>query len=182
MNVLYIYADPAQPESNDLVTKRHYDAMYSDCQRDRMSLEVCIAALRPGDTLYVPGIAHLADRTDDIVDVLRRIASRGVDVHFGYTEETLNSGTSPFLDVTMEAVQAFKNFRNAFMRRRARQGVKRARSEGRIGGRPVSPLPKGFAEVARLWLSGEITAMRASARLGISMSTFVRKARALQKA
>ncbi len=182
MDVLYMYTNPRKPESNDLVTRRHYDAMYTDCQRGRKSLEICITDMGPGDTLYVPGITHLADRTDGIVAMLRRMASRGIDVHFGHTEETLNSGSSPFLDVTMEAVQAFEKFRCAFTQRRARQGTKRARSDGRTLGRPVAPLPEGFAEAARSWLAGEITAKRASASLHMPMSTFVRKAKSLHKA
>ncbi len=179
MDILYIFTDPTLPESNELVTRRHYDAVYADSSPERKGLAACIKELGRGDTLHVVSEAHLARDSAGCVQVLHQLASKGVSVRFGRNGVVVACATSPFLDLGVEAVKAFKSFRNAFVQRRARQGTRRAIKNGTRVGRPVHPLPEGFSEAVRSWLAGETTAMKASARIGMPFSTFMKKAHLL---
>ena len=181
MDVLYMFTDPSMPEGNELLIRRHYDAVYSDNTQDRRSLAACMKELRPGDTLHVMSEVHLAKDTAGCVEVLKRLARKGISVRLGRNGAVLPCQTSPFLALGTEAVKAFKAFRNAFVQRRARQGTRRAMQKGVRVGRPVQPLPEGFAEAARSWLAGEVTALQASAKIGMPFSTFVKKAHLLQE-
>ena len=61
-----------------------------------------------------------------------------------------------------------------YIAERARQGIAVAKAQGKYKGRKPKAVPE-FEQVIAKWRNGEITAVAAMKKLGVSKSTFYRK-------
>ena len=177
MHILYIYADPTNPESNELISCCACDALYTDSTKDRPGLKTLLQNANNGDILHISSITHLGDDTWPVICVLQTLAAKGVDVVIG--NRTITASDSPYPAISEAAVKDLRKFRNIFTQRRARNGMRKAIKSGVQIGRPTKPLPAGFEQAARKWYAGETTSMAASGSIGMPFSTFVKKARDL---
>lgn len=175
MHILYLYTDPSNPESGELVGKRTYGAIYADSTADRPALKTLLKNATTGDMLHIASVTHLGKAVWPAIQVLQALAAKGVAVCIGEREVSMQA----YMPITEQAVKAYRKFRNAFTQRRAERGMKNARKKGVKVGRPVKALPNGFEQAAHKWYNGETTAMVASASIGMPFSTFVKKAHEL---
>ena len=176
MDILYFFSNPALPEGNALIAARRYDAVYSDTASERTGLAMCLRTLKKGDVLHIARETHLGDTMADVVEILSTLARKGVDVHLARKGTTLQAASSPYRQLTANAVAAYRAFINAMRRHRAVQGIKRARTEGKPWGKPRLPLPKNFAEIVSEWREGKLASREAALRCGMSQSSFLRRA------
>ena len=177
MHILYIYTDPTNPENNELITLRTYDALYTDSTTNRPGLKALLQNCSHGDILHISSETHLGDDTWPVIHVLQTLAAKGVDVVIG--DRTITASDSPYPAISEAAVKDLRKFHNAFTQHRARNGMRKAMKNGVQIGRPTKPLPAGFEQAARKWYAGETTSMAASGSIGMPFSTFVKKARDL---
>lgn len=175
MHILYIYTDPANPESSELLTRRTYGALYADSTADRPALQALLQNVSTDDTLHIVSETHLGKDMWAVIQVLQALARKGAKVFIKDSEAPMQA----YMPITEQVVKALGKFRNVFIQRRARTGTKNAMQNGVKVGRPTKPLPKDFAEAARKWYAGETTSMAASASIGMPFSTFIKKAHAL---
>ena len=175
MHVLYIYTDPTNPESSELIFQRAYGALYADSTTNRPALKALLQNIAAGDTLHIASVTHLGADDWEAIRALQTLANKGSRVVAGGSEVPVQA----YAPITLQTVRAFKAFRNIFTQRRARQGTRKAVKSGVKVGRPTKPLPAGFEEAARKWYDGETTSIVASASIGMPFSTFVKKARNL---
>ncbi len=176
MHILYLYTDPTNPESNELLTGRRFGALYADSTAKRPGLQALLQNVSQGDIVYIPSATHLAEDAWPAIQVLQQLAHKGADVVLVEHDTLVPVAESPYVHITEQMVKALRRFRNVFTQRRARQGTRRALKRGVRMGRPTKALPDGFVEAARKWGNGETTAMLASASIGMPFSTFVKKA------
>ena len=181
MHILYLFTDPTNPESNELLTARTFGALYADSTAKRPGLQALLHNVNRGDIVYITSATHLADDVWPAVQVLQQLAQRGADVVLVEQDTLVPAAESPYAPITEQMVKALMKFRKVFTQRRARQGTRRAIKRGVQVGRPTKALPAGFEEAARKWGRGETTAMRASASIGMPLTTFVKKARIFLK-
>ena len=65
---------------------------------------------------------------------------------------------------------------------RQREGIEIAKKQGKYKGRaPIKVDEKHFSAVAASWKAGELTAVEAAMRVGLSKSTFYRRIKTSQK-
>ena len=132
--------------------------------------------LAPGDCVEAESLAQLADSGKELLDVLAEIGGRGAD--FVSLREGIDTrggqGTSFF--ALCRALQESDLFS------RRRDGVERAKAEGRYKGRKPIAVDGGlFDSVVTLWQSGQITAREAMARLDLKPNTFYRRIKEMEE-
>ncbi|MFC4245054.1 recombinase family protein [Gryllotalpicola reticulitermitis] len=105
--------------------------------QDRPDWLRCLDRLEPGDTLMIRALDRIAGTELIAIETIRELGRRGI---------RLTSLTEPFLDVDtstpmgqaiVSIMAAIAQLRVDTIRENTRRGLAYARSQGRIGGRPV---------------------------------------------
>lgn len=141
--------------------------VHIDNQRD---LKSEIGQLAQGDCIEVDQIAVLADSAKDLFSALAAIDGHGADF------VSLREG----IDTRGGQGAALFSFCRALSRSgqflRRRDGIERAREEGRYKGRKAIAVDEElFDAVISLWQRGDITAREAMKRLNLKPNTFYRR-------
>ena len=182
MDVLYLQSDKVDALGAPLLAKRKYDRLYTDTANQTEGLCHCLKSLASGDTLYVERESCLADSMVGAAGILRHLADMGVNVWCERSGKLIEAKTSPFKNLSLDAAQALIDFRNAFSRLRQEKGVRRARSAGKSFGRTRIQLPECFASVCHDWFEKKISIYQAAGMCEMSVTTFWKHAKELEKA
>ncbi len=182
MDVLYLQSDKVGALGAPLLAKRKYDRLYTDSADQTEGLCNCLKSLAKGDTLYVERESCLADSMVGAAGILRHLADRGVNVWCERNQKLISASTSPFKNLSLDAAQAVIDFRNAFTKMRQEKGIRRARLTGKSLGRARLELPDCFARVCHDWFAKKITLYQAAGQCEMSVTTFWKHAKELEKA
>ena len=96
----------------------------------------CKDFLREGDTLYVHSIDRLARNLEDLQRTIRELTEKGVTIRFVKENLVFQGKDDPFQMLMFQMVGAFAQFERALIKERQREGIERAKKEGRYTGRP----------------------------------------------
>lgn len=141
----------------------------------RVKLRELMEFVRDGDVVIVESISRFARNTRDLLELLDRLDSKGVS--FISKKESIDTQT-PSGRFMLTVFGAVAELEREYLMDRQREGVAEAKKAGKYKGRkPIYVDPAKFTDVCRSWKSGEITAVQAQKRLGLSASTFYRKVR-----
>ncbi len=143
--------------------------------KKRLQLAECLKTLHEGDTLIVWRLECLAGSTSDLVLIANQLQDRGV--RFISLSESIDTQKV----VSRLAIHFFTilaDFELNLLRERTRQGLARARSQGRVGGRVSTITRQEDLEMVRLCESGEFTQVEIAQMVGLSLSTLQRRLRA----
>ena len=136
--------------------------------QDRPQWQACRDYLRRGDVLVVYRLDRLAGSTGMMIQTLADLDEAGVDVR-SLTEPQIDT-TTPMGRALFGMVAVFAQLRVDTIRQNTRDGLARARAEGRVGGRPSVRTPERIAAARSLHASG--TSLRRIAEaLDVSAST-----------
>jgi DNA invertase Pin-like site-specific DNA recombinase len=100
---------------------------------DRPELQKILKAIQPGDVLVVTKLDRLTRSLSELLQILKRLEER--EAGFQSLTESIDT-TTPLGRMLMHILGSFAEFEREMIRERTRAGLKRARDEGRIGGRP----------------------------------------------
>ena len=140
---------------------------------DRQSFFRMIEALSQGDCLEVDSFSVIADSSAQLLGAVGRIAERGADFVSLQEEVDTRSEAGASFFALCRALGALDQDKP---RPRRRDGIERAKEEGRYKGRrPIAVDENLFDSVVSLWQSGEITAREAMAKLDLKPNTFYRR-------
>ncbi len=181
MDVLYLHSDKVDALGAPLLAKRKYDRLYTDSADSTDSLCECLKSLAKGDTLYVERESCLADSMVGAAGVLRHLADMGVNVWCERSGKLIEAKTSPFKNLSLDAAQAVIDFRNAFSKMRQKNGIRKAQLAGKSIGRSRVELPDCFESACHDWFAKKVTLYQAAARCEMSVSTFWKHAKELEK-
>ena len=181
MDVLYLHSDTIGAFGAPLLAKKKFDRLYTDSSQETHALKDCLQSLTQGDTLYVERESVLAESMVSAARVLKHLADLGVNVWCERSQKMISADCSPFKDVSLDAAQAVIDFRNIFSRMRQESGLKRARRAGTKFGRKKVALPDCFTDVCYEWFERKISVYQAAAKCELSVSTFWKHAKELQK-
>ena len=135
-------------------------------------LREALEALEAGDCLQIESFSAAVTNAAELLDAAEKLAARGADLvslHEGL--DTRSEGGKLFFPLC----RSLRGLGFAKPARR-REGVERAKVEGRYKGRrPISVDEGLFDSVVSLWQSGRITAREAMARLDLKPNTFYRR-------
>lgn len=138
---------------------------------DRPELKKMIAYVRRGDTVIVESISRFARNTRDLLNLMEQLSAKGVE--FVSKKEAIDT-TTPTGKFMLTVFGAVAELEREYILQRQREGIEIAKQQGKYKGRKPLSLP-GFQEMVIRWKRGEITAVEACRRLGMSKATFYRK-------
>ena len=144
---------------------------------NRNDLQSGLVQLSPGDCVELESLDLLAGNGKDLVSTLAEIGARGADLvsHREGIDTRGDQGKSLF------ALCRVLQGSDLFSRRR--EGIDRAKAEGRYKGRKPITVDAGlFDSVVSLWQTGQITAREAMARLDLKPNTFYRRIKEMEEA
>lgn len=139
---------------------------------DRPALQEMMKFAREGDSVIVESISRFARNTKDLLELTEQLSNERV--RFISQKEKIDTDT-PAGRFMLTIFGAVAELEREYIRQRQREGIEIAREQGKYKGRPEKEL-KDFESVYNAWKSKQITATEASKQLGISRSTFYRKA------
>ena len=140
---------------------------------DRQSFMESLQALESGDCIETDSFAAAAGSSAELLEAVASIAGRGAD--FVSLQEGIDtrSETGKAFFALCRALRALDEGKN---RPRRRDGIEKAKEEGRYKGRKPIAVDEGlFDSVVSLWQNGEITAREAMAKLDLKPNTFYRR-------
>jgi len=126
-----------------------------------------MAACRAGDTLVVTSLDRLARSVPDARDLVADLARRGVILHLGGSVHDPSDPLGPVLAMVAD-------FETALVRGRTAEGMRLARTKGRLKGRPPKLGRVAEAHVVELFEAGEHSSAEIADLLAVSRSTVYR--------
>lgn len=141
---------------------------------DRPQLQEMMGYVREGDSVTVESISRFARNTKDLLELTEQLSNKRVQ--FISQKEDIDTDT-PAGKFMLTVFGAVAELEREYIRQRQREGIEIAKAQGKYKGRPEKQ-PEDFGEVYAQWKQKKITATFASRQLGISRSTFYRKAEA----
>lgn len=139
----------------------------------RPELQKMMAYVRRGDTVIVESISRFARNTRDLLELTEQLTAKGVE--FISQKESIDT-TTPTGKFMLTVFGAVAELERAYILQRQREGIAIAKEQGKYTGRKPVEHPQ-FDEVVRRWKRGEMTAVQAMKKLGMSRSTFYRHVR-----
>ena len=139
----------------------------------RPELQKMMAYVRRGDTVIVESISRFARNTRDLLELTEQLTAKGVE--FISQKESIDT-TTPTGKFMLTVFGAVAELEREYILQRQREGIAIAKEQGKYTGRKPVEHPE-FDEVVRRWKRGEMTAVQAMKKLGMSRSTFYRHVR-----
>ena len=144
-----------------------------------------VQRLRPGDVLVVKSIDRLGRNYTEILEQWgaitkgREAAIVVLDMPLLDTRQGRDLMGTLIADIVLQLLSYVAQTERDYIRQRQAEGIAAARERGvRFGRTPIALPPDRFAELEEAWRFGRVTAAQAGRELGVSRSTFQRRARA----
>jgi DNA invertase Pin-like site-specific DNA recombinase len=137
---------------------------------ERKQLEAALDFAREGDTLVVTKLDRLARSVVHLLELVERLKAKGVALRI------LNMGidtSTPTGRLLLQMVGAVAEFERAMMLERQREGIAKAKAEGRYKGRAPTARAKA-EEIRKLDADGLLTRQAIADRLGIGVASVYR--------
>lgn len=138
---------------------------------ERKELKKMLSFVRKGDLVIVESISRFARNTKDLLELVDILKNK--DVGFVSKKECIDTST-PTGKFMLTVFGAVAELEREYILERQKEGIAIAKTQGKYKGRKPKELPADFDIVIDKWHSGEITAVDAMKRLGISKSRFYR--------
>ena len=138
----------------------------------RPELQRMMDYVRRGDTVIVESISRFARNTRDLLELIEKLNEKGVE--FVSKKEAIDK-TTPTGKFMLTVFGAVAELEREYILQRQREGIAIAKEQGKYKGRKEVQNP-GFERVIKKWHEGQVTATEAMKSLGMSKTTFYRKA------
>jgi DNA invertase Pin-like site-specific DNA recombinase len=116
----------------------------------RPQLEACLDFIREGDTLAVTKLDRLARSTQHLLQIADRVKSKGAALHVLNLGADTGTATGKLMFTVIGAIATFER---EMMLERQREGIAKAKAEGKYKGRKPTALARA-AEIAALKTDG----------------------------
>lgn len=145
-----------------------YEDKASGKSTERPELEVCLKALRSGDTLVVWRLDRLGRSLGDLVKLVTTLEEQKIG--FESLQEKIET-TSASGKLVFHVFAALAEFERNLISERTRAGLKAARARGRLGGRKPKLKQKDIREIKALLKDPNIPVSDIAKRFGVSRTT-----------
>ena len=149
---------------------------------NRINYRKLCKKLRSGDVLYIKSIDRLGRNYNMVLDEWRILTKeKGVDIVvidmplLDTRIEGKNLVGKFIADVVLQVLSFVAENEREIMRQRQSEGIRIAKAKGIKFGRPKTPIPNNFEEIAFLYKNKKITCLKAIEMSGLSRGTFYRK-------
>src|SRR5262249_1782371 len=135
----------------------------------RPQLEACLDFIREGDTLIVTKLDRLARSTQHLFEISDRVKRKGAALHILNLGADTSTATGKVL---LKVVGSIAAFEREMMLERQREGIAKAKLEGKYKGRKPTTRAKA-AEITALKADG-VRPVEIARRLGIGRASVYR--------
>jgi DNA invertase Pin-like site-specific DNA recombinase len=135
----------------------------------RAQLEAALKSLRKGDQLIVTKLDRLARSLEHAIQVERQIAGRGASLK---VLDPAMDTSEPIGRLLFNMIGAVAQFEREIMLERQREGIARAKAEGKYKGR--APTARAQSERVRALRAEQTSPTEIARRLGISRASVYR--------
>src|SRR3954471_8142235 len=132
----------------------------------RQQLDHALAFVREGDTFVITRLDRLARSTQDLLNIVQRLEQKGVAFRVLDFGGSVVDTTKAVDRLLISVFACFAEFERNLMLERQREGIARAKAEGRYKGR--QPTARAKADEVRALASKGLTKAVIAERLGIS--------------
>jgi len=140
---------------------------------DRSELKKLLDYVREGDTVIVESISRFARNTRELLYTVSILKEKKVE--FVSKKENIDTAT-PAGKFMLTVFGAIAELERDYLLQRQAEGIAIAKQNGKYKGRKKIVVDKEkFEAIYNTWKSGEITAVKAMARLNLSKKTFYRR-------
>ena len=151
--------------------ERIYKEKMTGTKANRPEFNLMLQVLRPGDILVTDSFSRLSRSTKDLLALVEHLNQQGI--HLVSLKENLDTTTATGkLMLTM--LSALSQFERDLIAERTVDGLKAARSRGRMGGRPKAGSDKLKAQALAMYNANTSTNKEIAETCGISVSTLSR--------
>lgn len=135
----------------------------------RLRLETAIDFIREGDTLVVTKLDRLARSTQHLLEIAERVKAKGADLSILNLGADTSTATGKLMFTIIGAIGCFER---ELMLERQREGVARAKAEGKYKGR--KPTARAKADEINALKAGGVRPVEIARRLGIGRASVYR--------
>lgn len=155
-----------------MIFDKIFEDKVSGKDTNRPSLQAMLEYIREGDELYVHSLDRLGRNTADLIELINKLREKKVTVIFDKQGLIFKPETSnPMNDLMFTMLAAFSQFERELMLERQKEGIAKAKAEGKYKGR----IKKIDDTAIKIAMNKEGASFRSVAReLGISLSTVQR--------
>lgn len=178
-NYIFAYARVSTEQQNldrqlDALNKYGIDIMYTEkmtgTKRERPELNKMLERLTTGDTVVIESLSRLGRSTKDLIELTEIFASKGVNLVSLKESIDTSTSTGKLLFTLMSAIAQFERDTIAD---RTKEGLKAARSRGRVGGRPKMDTDK-IKKAVKLYGTNQYSIKEIEELTGIKKATLYR--------
>lgn len=141
-----------------------------------------VRTLQSGDVLVIKSIDRLGRNYDEILEQWacltkeKKVAIVVLDMPLLDTRAGRDLTGTLIADIVLQLLSYMAQTEREYILRRQAEGIAAAKERGVRFGRTRISMPEAFEELAEAWWAGRVTAVQAGKELGISRSTFTRRA------
>lgn len=141
-----------------------------------------VRTLQSGDVLVIKSIDRLGRNYDEILEQWacltkeKKVAIVVLDMTLLDTRAGRDLTGTLIADIVLQLLSYMAQTEREYILRRQAEGIAAAKERGVRFGRTRISMPEAFEELAEAWWAGRVTAVQAGKELGISRSTFTRRA------
>lgn len=139
-------------------------------KRERPELNKLLERMTEGDTVVIESLSRLGRSTKDLIELVELFEKRGV--HLVSLKESIDTST-PAGKLLFTLMSAIAQFERDVIADRTTEGLKAARSRGRLGGRPPTN-SKQLEKAAKLYHAGTHTLREIEDLTGVKKNTLYR--------
>ncbi len=122
---------------------------------ERPKLQELLGYAREGDTIVVHSMDRLARNMDDLRQMVKTLAARGICVQFIKENLTFTGDDSPMANLMLSVLGAVAQFERDLISERQQEGIALAKKRGVYKGRKKALSPEQIQEVQRRAAAGE---------------------------
>ena len=136
----------------------------------RPGLQKLLTTIKSGDTVIVESVSRFARNTRDLLDLIDKLTSKGVE--FISQKEHIDT-TTPTGKFMLTVFGAVAELERGYILQRQAEGIKAAKIRGVRFGRPEKDLPDNFRDLVWQWENGDLCMNEVLSRCGgICRATF----------
>ena len=156
-----------------ITLERIFEDKVSGKTTNRPALTECLDYLRSGDTLHVHSMDRLARNLNDLECLVKALTAKGIGVQF-YKENLIFTGDDSAMSMLLlQVMGAVAQFERANINERQREGIAKAKAQGKHLGRKPSMTPEDIQKARDMVADGMAKADVASF-FGVSRQTLYR--------
>jgi DNA invertase Pin-like site-specific DNA recombinase len=140
----------------------------------RPGLQTLLATVKSGDTVIVESVSRFARNTKDLLDLIDKFTTKGVE--FVSQKEHINT-TTPTGKFMLTVFGAVAELERGYILQRQAEGIAAAKMRGVKFGHHIKKPPDNFIILVKQWERGKLHITEVLAQTGLKEATFYRRLR-----